>query len=143
MLCSRFKAPEGQYQLLSERTQGLIPFNYQRNTRLTHAQLFGGEEEGSWVIFNVADLVNVSRINATHGVGANRLTGALQGPIRAEACRSGSYGSSSVLSDSDPDTACPAHLLMLPSAHVLLLAGTGAQPPTGQLSLAHRVSHMP
>ncbi len=67
----RFKTPEGRYELVHERTQGLVPFHYQRSTRLTLANLqAGGAEDGSYVIFNVGELVHIARRNATHKVRA-------------------------------------------------------------------------
>ncbi|KXZ56614.1 hypothetical protein GPECTOR_1g553 [Gonium pectorale] len=43
------------------------PFNYQRSTRLTLANLqVGSEVDGAWIIFNVGDYVHISPYNATH-----------------------------------------------------------------------------
>lgn len=69
----RFKTAEGRFRLLTERKTGLQPFNYQRSSRLTLASLHGGAEEGTWIIFNVGDAVNVCRYDSTHKVGCGRL----------------------------------------------------------------------
>ncbi|GBF89015.1 hypothetical protein Rsub_01514 [Raphidocelis subcapitata] len=63
---TRFKATDGRYTLLSERTSGLIPFQGGRATRLTLATLRGGAEAGRYVIFNVSEQLLVCAHDATN-----------------------------------------------------------------------------
>eukprot|EP00798_Chlamydomonas_sp_ICE-L_P024182 gene24182-9772_t len=57
----RFKTPEGRYLLQADKP-GPIPFNHLRQTRLTLATLSGGgNEAGRWLIYNVADNLNICR----------------------------------------------------------------------------------
>jgi hypothetical protein len=63
----RFKTPEGRYCLVAERTSGLVPFSYQKSTRLTLAHLSGGgPEDGLWCLYNVGDYLHIARYDATH-----------------------------------------------------------------------------
>ncbi|GIL43152.1 hypothetical protein Vafri_973 [Volvox africanus] len=63
---NRFKTAEGRFHLHTERTTGLQPFNYQRSTRLTLANLQGGQEDGQWIVFNVGDCINICSYDATN-----------------------------------------------------------------------------
>ena len=64
----KFKAPEGRYQLLCERSYGVLPFNYQRSTKLSLGRLEGGEDAGSWLIYNVGEFVYIARADSTKTV---------------------------------------------------------------------------
>lgn len=51
---SRFKGPEGRWTCHIDKAPATNTFIYQRQTRLTMASLQGGQEEGLWIMYNVA-----------------------------------------------------------------------------------------
>jgi hypothetical protein len=59
-----FKTSEGRYQLWSERTGGLIPFQSGRATRLTLASLRGGAEQGHYMLLNVGEQLHICPFGA-------------------------------------------------------------------------------
>jgi hypothetical protein len=63
-----FKATDGRYELHSEKTHGLVQFASRRGTRLTLAELHGGNEEGVYIVYNVGDYLNISPYDATEKV---------------------------------------------------------------------------
>ena len=64
-----FKAPEGRYELVGERLGGLCNFNAARMPRLSLAQLSGGDEAGTYLLFSVGDALHVCRYAETAKVG--------------------------------------------------------------------------
>lgn len=69
---TRFKGPEGVYQLYAEKASGTTQFNYHRPTRLTLASLASSgstsnSEDGTWIIYNVGDQILLCRHNAKVG----------------------------------------------------------------------------
>mmetsp|Transcript_15945 Transcript_15945/g.34445 ORF Transcript_15945/g.34445 Transcript_15945/m.34445 type:complete len:454 (-) Transcript_15945:734-2095(-) len=65
LIKTAFKTPEGRYTLQAEKA-GTIQFNYERSTRLTLATLQGGPEDGSWIVYNVGDVMNFVRHDVIH-----------------------------------------------------------------------------
>lgn len=72
---ARFKATDGRYTLVSERTSGLIPFQGGRATRLTLAALRGGAEQGRYIVFNVSEQLLICAHDATDKVGGRARRG--------------------------------------------------------------------
>ena len=64
-----FKAPEGRYELVGDRLGGLCNFNAARMPRLSLAQLTGGDEAGTYLLFSVGDALHVCRYAETAKVG--------------------------------------------------------------------------
>ena len=60
-----FKAPEGRYELVCDRLGGLCNFNAARMPRLSLAQLLGGDEAGTYLLFSVGDALHVCRYAET------------------------------------------------------------------------------
>lgn len=60
-----FKAPEGRYELVCDRLGGLCNFNAARMPRLSLAQLMGGDEAGTYLLFSVGDALHVCRYAET------------------------------------------------------------------------------
>lgn len=65
-----FKATDGRYVLHSEKTHGLVQFQARKATRLTLAELHGGNEEGVYIVYNVGDYLHVCPYDATEKVRA-------------------------------------------------------------------------
>jgi hypothetical protein len=60
---THFKSSEGKYTLHTERSTGTVLFQAQRCTRISVATLQGGQEQGSWVVYNVQENLMFSRPN--------------------------------------------------------------------------------
>ena len=57
-------APEGRYNLFSERQTGIHNFTASRSTKLTFADLLKSEE-GRYVLFNVSDYIHICNYSHT------------------------------------------------------------------------------
>jgi hypothetical protein len=67
---TQFKAPEGRYELNTERTNGLVQFQSAKPVRLTIATLVDDGVTSKYVIFNVSESLHICELEATDKVGA-------------------------------------------------------------------------
>jgi hypothetical protein len=65
------KTPEGRYNLVSAKTSGSVMFSHKRGgTRMTLARVTGGAEDGTYILYTVAEYLHVAAFNRTDGVSS-------------------------------------------------------------------------
>ena len=67
---TQFKAPEGRYELNTERSNGLVQFQSQKPVRLTLATVVDDGVTTKYVIFNVSESLHICDLEGTDKVGA-------------------------------------------------------------------------